>query len=40
MDFIIGAAVGGAVVWFAKDAVRQVIGQVVGAFTKKEADKE
>jgi hypothetical protein len=31
MDFIIGAAIGGAVVWFAKDSVRAVLASIVAA---------
>jgi hypothetical protein len=29
MDLIIGAVIGGAVVWFAKDSVRAVIASIV-----------
>jgi len=30
-DMIIGAVIGGAIVWFAKDRVRAVIGWLTGA---------
>jgi hypothetical protein len=31
MDLIIGAVIGGAVVWFGKDRVRNVIASIVAA---------